>query len=272
MMHLADGHAGRIPNCSDSGSRGGDRCSSVGHRPTDARRRHRSRHAAIAEARWDSIVMLKRYPAYRASCSPRRSGHAGCRRRVSTRTRRAVIGPLPHGLPTRPFHSLTRRPGAGPRGRAVRSHSFRLPTRACFHRGRMLRACARPSIRTKRSRWAWRRQISLLASFRDFPHQQQFLADAGSRGRGLEDPVDGSGGRTGHCAAPRSEQELAPLPAQHGARCRCHCRRYRTLRSRRFAPHLPHPALGVLVVDGLLRGSGGAQPPFQASRSRSQSP
>ena len=53
--------------------------------------------------------------------------------------------------------------------------------------------------------------------------------------------------------------EAAAGPAQHGAGRGRDRLGDRAVRDRRPAPHLPHPALGVLAVDGLLRRRGGVR-------------
>ena len=85
------------------------------------------------------------------------------------------------------------------------------------------------------------------------PDQQQLVAHAGRRGRGCPDAADRRRRRARDRAAAGRGAEPAAGPAQTRARRGRHRGRDRPVRVRRPAPDLPHPALGVLALDGLLR-------------------
>ena len=98
-------------------------------------------------------------------------------------------------------------------------------------------------------------------------------------------PISSSSSRTPVAEAAGARTQLTGSWARSPSRC-CWCSRptllqdlphtalaavviasaHRPDRGRRPAPHLSHPALGVLAVDGLLRGRGRASAPFRASR------
>jgi MFS superfamily sulfate permease-like transporter len=201
---------------------------------------------AIGGSTLGLIVMLKRYPrvpgillaVIAATLVVAISGvyaHAGV----------SVIGPLPHGLPTPavPFLNFDDLVPVLEGGLAVALVSF-----------------ADTSVLSRTYAARLRTPVD--------PNQEMVGLGVANLAAGFFQgfPISSSSSRTPVAEAAGSKTQLtgvvgalAPLPAQHGARCRCHRLRYRTFRSRRLAPHLPHPALGVLVVDGLLRGRGGAR-------------
>ncbi|MNZ95038.1 hypothetical protein D3C78_1141660 [compost metagenome] len=85
-----------------------------------------------------------------------------------------------------------------------------------------------------------------------FSHQQQLLAHAGGRGGWLQDPADRGGRRPGGGGAAAGRSRSPALPAQQRAGRGGDRRSHRPVRVHRPEAHLPHPALGVLAVDGLL--------------------
>ena len=88
--------------------------------------------------------------------------------------------------------------------------------------------------------------------------QQQFVAHAGGRGGGRANAVDRRGRRARRCRAAGAGAGPAAPPARQRAGRGGDRLGARPVRGGRPAAHLPHPALGVLAVDRLLRRRGGA--------------
>ena len=85
------------------------------------------------------------------------------------------------------------------------------------------------------------------------PDQQQFIAYTGGRSGWRQDTTDGDRGCARHRIAAGVCARAASASATHRPGC-CRDRLcHRPVRSVRPAPHLSHPALGVLAFDDVLR-------------------
>ena len=92
--------------------------------------------------------------------------------------------------------------------------------------------------------------------FQGFPISSSSSRTPVAEAAGAQNAADGCGGRARNRPAPGVRALTAPGSAEHRAGGHRHCVCHRADRSGRPAPHLSHPALGVLVVDDLFRGCG----------------
>ena len=162
-----------------------------------------------------------------------------------------VLGPLPQGLPSfaLPWISSRRPRPSGDRRLRRRHGGVRRHQRPVAH------VCGQDPLpgrsepgddrsgRRQPGRWT-------VPGVSD---QQQLLAHAGRRSRGREDPAHRRGRRRGRRLAAAARTQSAGGPAQQRAGSGRDRGGHRPVRIRRPAPHLPHPALGVLAVHRLLR-------------------
>ena len=201
------------------------------------------------------ILLLKRWPRVPAiliAVVVRYRCRRGLRPRKTRRRVRARSSATGIALTT-PSACPLRRPGTDPHGwprgrpRFIRGHerAFSNLCGAAAYTGRPEPGDGRP-----------RRRQPRRSLFSGIPDQQQLIAHTGGRGGGRQDAADRGRRRARHRIAAGARAQAAPASAAHRPGCRRHCLGHRPGRSVRPAPHLSHPALGVLAFDGLLRGCG----------------
>ena len=241
------------------GQRGRTAAPGMGHRREGARGQHERRGVR------DRRRHARADPAAEALAA--RAGHPDRRRRRHGRRRRCSTSPRApacrcsvlcrRDCRRRAFRSSRSTTSCRSSWAASRSRSCRSPTRACF-REPTRRVCARRSIRTRRW-WASASPTSRPAFFQGFPISSSSSRTPVAEAAGAKTQLTGVVGALADRAAAAVRARAAPGSAAHRPGRRRHRVGDRPDRSVRPAPHLSHPALGVLAVDGLLRGRGGVR-------------
>ena len=193
---------------------------------------------------------------------------------LGTRAGVSVLGPLPQGLPkaTVPFLQLADLQLADLAqvlvgGAAVALVSFADTSVLSRTYAARLRTPVDPN-----QEMAGLGLANLAAGFfQGFPISSSSSRTPVAEAAGSRTQLTGVVGAIAIAAAAGARATATPASAQHGAGGRGHRRGHRPVRDRGPAPHLSHPAMGVLALDGLLSSESPSSGRFPASRSRSSS-
>ena len=196
----------------------------------------------------EAVAAPPRHADRRGRCHHRGRG-------VRSRTARGRLGPRSVAAGTAdaaPSAGAPRQPGARSSRAASRSRSYPSPTPACSLEPTR-RVCEHRSTRTRRW-WASASRTSRPGFFQGFPISSSSSRTPVAEAAGAKTQLTGVVGALAIALllvfAPSLLQDL-PNTALGGDRHRVGDRADRSVRP---APHLSHPALGVLAVDGLFRG------------------